>query len=345
MSRFSILKPVLVMVICCITLTFMLHQIPAFARASTGRLSAFHGDVKLIRKGRSLSLELNMQLVAKDRVTVGVGEAQITYDDGSILTIKSHTDITLDQREKKRKIFGIWSKPYLGRLVTIFKGKVLGIVKRRRGLVTEFETPTMVAGVRGTDLTIEVDPETGETKCGVGAGQMELYSKDGWTVFELTEGQAVGVYSDPETGSISVYSYEGEMTVKSGDATIRVEPGDAMMTIVDPNTGAASVMAAKGTIEVTVGSASAVVEEGESIYGDEDPDTGVVTIIATAGEVPVTAEGVTQTLTPDKPSTTVTPGEAPTPPAQPPAEPYGAPEAPPPPPPPPPPSSPLSPFR
>jgi hypothetical protein len=340
MRRFPILKPVLVMVICCITLTFILDQNRAFAQASIGRLSAIQGEVKLTRKGKSLPLKLNMHVVAKDRVKVEVGEAQITYEDGSILTIKSHTDI--DLREKKRKIFGIWSKPYLGRLVTIFKGTVSGIMKKRRNLVTEFETPTLIAGVRGTDLTIEVDPETGETKCGVGVGKMELYSKDGWTVFELTDGQVVGVYSDPETKSTSVYSYKGEMTIKSGDTTIRVEPGDTMTAIVDPNTGGASVTASTGTIEVTVGNASAVVEEGESIYGEEDPDTGVVTFVATVGEVPVTAEGVTQTLTPEKPRTTVTPGEAPTPPAEPPAEPYVPPEAPPPPPPPP---LPVSPFR
>lgn len=344
MRRFSILKPVLVMVICCITLTFILYQTPAFAQASIGRLSVFQGEVKLIRKGKSLPLKLNMPIVPKDRVKVEVGEAQVTYDDGSILTIKSRTDITLDQRKKKRKIFGIWSKTYLSRLVTIFNGKVSGIIKKRRNLVTEFQTPTLIAGVRGTDLTIEVDPETGETKCGVGVGKMELYSKDGWTVFELTEGQVVGVYWDPETRSTSVYSYKGEMTIKSGDTTIRVEPGDTMTAIVDPDTGAASVMASTGTIEVTVGNATAVVEEGESIYADEDPETGVVTVVATVGEVPVTAEGVTQTLTPEKPSTTVTPGEAPTPPAKPPAEPFVPPEVPPPPPPPPPPI-PVSPFR
>jgi quercetin dioxygenase-like cupin family protein len=341
MRGFSIRKPVLVLAICCIGLTFILYQIPALAQASIGKLSAFQGEVKLIRKGKPQPLKLNMQLVAKDRVMVGVGEAQITYDDGSILTIKSRTDITLDQREKKRKIFGIWSKPYLSRIVTIFKGKVSGIMKKRRSLVTEFETPTLIAGVRGTDFTIEVYPETGETKCSVGAGMMELFSKDGWTVFELTEGQVVGVYSDPETGSTSVYSYKGEVTITSGDATIRVEPGDAMTAVVDPNNGAASVTAAAGTIEVTVGNASAEVEEGESIYADEDPDTGVVTVVATAGEVPVTAEGVTQILTPETPQTTVTPGEPPTPPAQP-AEPSVAPEAPPPPPPPP---LPVSPFR
>jgi hypothetical protein len=344
MRRFSILKPVLVMVICCITLTFILYQTPALAQASIGRLSVFKGEVKLVRKGKPVRLKLNMPIVPKDRVTVGAGEARIKYDDGSVLMIKSHTDITLDLRKKKRKIFGIWSKTYLSRLVTIFNGKVSGIMKMRRKLVTEFETPTLIAGVRGTDFTIEVDPKTGETRCGVGVGKMELYSKDGWTVFELTTGQVVAVYWDPETKSTSVSSQKGEIMVKSGDTTARVEPGDTMTAIVDPDTGAASVMASTGTIEVTVGEASAVLEEGESIYGDVDPDTGVATIIATVGEVPVTAEGVTQTLTPEKPSTTVTPGEAPTPPAKPPAEPFVPPEVPPPPPPPPPPI-PVSPFR
>ena len=306
-----------------ISLSLILSNNSGFAQVTIGELSAFEGEVELEREGSLIPLELNMSIVAKDRIRVEEGMAEIEYDDGSILKIGSHTDLTLDQIRKKRKILGIWTKAYLSRLISIFKGKVSGIIKKRKDLVTEFETPTLVAGVRGTTLDIVVDPETGDTDILVDVDVVETFTHDGWTVMTLAGGDSIAVHVDPETGAASVHSYSGTISVRAGDTTSQVEPGDTVTARVDPETGAASVLASEGTIEVTVGEATATLDEGESVSGDVDPETGVAAIVAIEGEVPVTAQGETQTLTPGT-GTTVSPGEVPTAPEPmaPPAEPY-----------------------
>lgn len=314
-----------------ISLSLILSNNSVIAQVTLGKLSAFEGEVELEREGTPIPVELNMPIVAKDRIRVEEGTVEIEYDDGSILKIRPYTDLTLDQIKKKRKILGLWTKTYLSRLISIFAGKVSGIIKKRRDLVTEFETPTIVAGVRGTILDIVVDPETGATDILVDVDVVEIFTRDGWTVMTLAGGDSIGVYVDPDTGAASVHSYTGTISVRAGDTTSRVEPGATMTARVDPETGGASVVASEGTIEVTVGEASATLDEGEAISANVDPETGVATIVATEGDVPVTAQGETQTLTPGT-GTTVSPGEAPTAPAPmaPPAEPYvpPAPEAP-----------------
>ena len=134
----------------------------------------------------------------------------------------------MDQLKKKRKILGLWSKTYLSRLISIFSGRVSGIIKKRRDLVTEFETPTIVAGVRGTTLDIVVDPETGATDILVDVDVVETFTHDGWTVMPLAGGDSIGVRVDPETGTASVHSYPGTISVRAGNTTSRVEPGDTM---------------------------------------------------------------------------------------------------------------------
>jgi quercetin dioxygenase-like cupin family protein len=280
-----------------------------------------------------------MLIVPKDRIKVEEGMAEITYhDDGSTLTIRPHTEITLDQRKKKRKLFGLWSKTYLSRLINVIKGTVSGNIKKSKTLVTEFETPALVAAVRGTTLSFGFNPDTGQAELRTDAGEILAFSPDGWSTFTLSTGESVGVYWDSATGSTSIATLSGEVDVTSGNTTTTVQTGDAISTNVNPDTGAASVTATAGTVEVTVGETTITVETGDAIAANVDPDTGVATVSTTAGEVEVTSGGVTTTVSEGQ-TTTAAPDEPPAEPEE--APPVEAPpaEAPPPPPPPPPPET------
>jgi len=222
-----------VIIICFIFLGFILCENRAFAQVNIGKLSAFRGEVKLERQGSITPLELNMTIVARDKISVEEGMAEIQYDDGSTLTIKPYTDITLDQVKKKRKILGLWGKTYLSRLVSIFKGRVSGIIKKRRDLVTEFETPTLVAAVRGTTLDIEFNEETGTTTISSDVGVVDVFTHDGWTFVTLSDGNSVAIRLDKDedgnvigttitntgTGDVTVRSPEGETTLPEGTGT------------------------------------------------------------------------------------------------------------------------------
>ena len=324
MRPFPLFKAVFIT--CFISLIFILCQKPALAQGAIAKLSAFKGEVELVREGRSIPLNPNMLIVAKDRIKVEEGMAEITYyDDGSTLTIRPHTEITLDQRKKKRKLFGLWSKTYLSRLINIIKGTVSGNIKKSKTLVTEFETPALVAAVRGTTLSFGFNPDTGQAELRTDAGEILAFSPDGWSTFTLSTGESVGVYWDSATGSTSIATLSGEVDVTSGNTTTTVQTGDAISTNVNPDTGAASVTATAGTVEVTVGETTITVETGDAIAANVDPDTGVATVSTTAGEVEVTSGGVTTTVSEGQ-TTTAAPHEPPAEPEE--AEAYEPPEEP-----------------
>ena len=73
-----------------------------------------------------------------------------------------------------------------------------------------------------------VDPETGATDIFVDVDVVETFTHDGWTVMPLAGGDSIGVRVDPETGTASVHSYPGTISVRAGNTTSRVEPGDTM---------------------------------------------------------------------------------------------------------------------
>jgi quercetin dioxygenase-like cupin family protein len=331
MRRLFLFKAVFI--ICFISLIFILCQKPALAQRAIGKLSAFKGEVELVREGRSIPLNPNMLIVPKDRIKVEEGTAEVTFSDESTIRIRPHTDITLDQRKKKRKLFGLWSKTYLSRLINIIKGTVSGNIKKSKTLVTEFETPSLVAAVRGTTLSFGFNPDTGQAELRTDAGEILAFSPDGWSTFTLSTGESVRVYWDSATGSTSIATLSGEVDVTSGNTTTTVQTGDAISTNVNPDTGAASVTATAGTVEVTVGETTITVETGDAIAANVDPDTGVATVSTTAGEVEVTSGGVTITVSEGQ-TTTAAPDEPPAPPVEappaeaPPAEPYVPPEAP-----------------
>jgi len=229
-----------VFVTCFISLSFILCRNPALAQITIGKLSGFKGEVELVREGRSIPLKLNIPIVTKDRLKVEMGTAQITYDDGSILNIRPYTDLTLDQRKMRRKIMGIWSETYLSRLINISRGEISGIIEERKDLVTEFETPTLIAVVRGTTLNIEFDEETGTTTISSDVGVVDVFTHDGWTFVTLTDGNSVAVRLDRDeegnvvgttitntgTGDVTVRSPEGETTLSEGMGT-SVPSGEA----------------------------------------------------------------------------------------------------------------------
>lgn len=228
MRPFSLFKAVLIP--CIISLIFIIGENHTFAQVNIGKLSAFRGEVELEREGSVLPLKLNMTIVVKDRLKTEDGMAKVQCDDGSTLEIRPYTDITLDQVEQKRKILGVWTKPYLCRLVNIVKGRIKGIIKERKDLVTEFETPTVVAGIRGTTLNVEFNEETGITTISSDVGVVDVFTHDGWVFMTLADGNSAAIRLERDdqgnvvgtwivntgTGDITVKTPEGETTLPEG---------------------------------------------------------------------------------------------------------------------------------
>jgi quercetin dioxygenase-like cupin family protein len=323
------------------------------AQETIGKLAKFKGEVELVREGASVPIKPDMPILSGDRIKTEKGLAEVKFKDGSLLKIRPRSNMVLTQTKKKRKFLGVWTKEYLSRTINIKQGEAFAEIKPREDLKTEFESPSVITAVRGTTLTVGVDPATGETTISVDVGVTEAYTVDGWTMMTLETGESVAVHIDPATGAASVHSYSGTIEVRAANTTTTVEAGETVAANVDPETGTASIMGVTGTVEVTVGNTVTTVEEGEVIAGNVDPDTGAANVFAITGTVETTSAGETVTI-PEGQGTTAAPGEAPapptTPPAPPPAPPVAAPPPPPapptpPPPPPPPPVPPASPSE
>lgn len=283
-------------------LTFVVSLIFAFptgqalAQETIGKLVTFNGKVKLERKGETIPLKPNMALFSEDRIETKRGTAKIEFMDGSLIDIETNTDVFLEKTTKKRCIFGVWHKPYLSRTIRVNKGKIEGNIRPQKDLLTEFETPSVIAQVKQTILSIDVDKQ-GRTNMSLNKGEIYAISPDGWSVFTLAPSDSVRVYWDSENKTILVHSYSGTIVVNSGDTLSLVEPGDTMTSTVDPDTAATDIRANAGTIEVIVCSILATLEAGEAVSCDANPAMNRGIIAVTAGEVSVLALGKIRIIT------------------------------------------------
>ena len=139
---------IILLLICFVFLNLYFFKKPASAQVTIGKLSAFKGDVKLVRRGLPISLTLNMPVLSGDKIKTKKGEAEVRFLDGSLVNIGNYSDITLEQVKKKRYILGTWSRPYLARIIKVNKGKIKGNIKARKDLITEFEKPHFSSFIR-----------------------------------------------------------------------------------------------------------------------------------------------------------------------------------------------------
>ena len=281
---------------------FTLFQKSGFAQVNMGSLSSFKGEVELIRAGKPVLLKLKMPILSNDIIRSKDGIAVINFKDDSTIRIRPNSEMTMQETKKKRKIFGLWSKTYLSRLINIIKGTVSGDIRKSETLVTEFETPALVAAVRGTTLTVVQNPD-GTVGVDVTDGTVVGTSTDegGWTTVTLENGDQV-MYKVESDGTANIYSVTGDFNVISGDITSTVNANEQMAAKVNFDTGAASVKAVQGTIDVNVGGATATLNEGQSIDGDVDEDGNAIIQNTGEGDIDVTAGGETVTLKPGEQS-------------------------------------------
>ncbi len=83
--------------------------------------------------------------------------ATIVFSDGTTLKLAHDTSLTVKEVDfSSLMAAGQVDKP-VGRVIQVLAGDVWSHVVPNAGVATEFETPTGVAAVKGTTLTISVD--------------------------------------------------------------------------------------------------------------------------------------------------------------------------------------------
>ncbi|MEX2416324.1 MAG: FecR domain-containing protein [Paenibacillaceae bacterium] len=166
-------------ILLCTTLMFSLvlgTVTPAFAKSTREAIiESVVGEVNVTKAGGSKSYRAfeGMTLNQGDHIQTGVGSKVV-------LRIVDHDDeVTID--EKSSMYISELSENTKGKKskVKMWAGSLWGKVKTLAGADDEFEveTPTAVMGVRGTNLLVGVDPETGESKFYIASGQGQVSKK------------------------------------------------------------------------------------------------------------------------------------------------------------------------
>jgi hypothetical protein len=122
----------------------------ANAWAFIGKVSSFKGEVIVTADGRIERMtQPGVLLNDGDMVQVKNGEAQVTFNDGALLKISPFSQTMIQERQEQS---GVWIFKTLqhARRVTCLVGK-LWFKSGTPGTQNFLQTPTAVAGIRGSD--------------------------------------------------------------------------------------------------------------------------------------------------------------------------------------------------
>jgi hypothetical protein len=143
---------------------------PALAQERVAQLSAASGAVTITRaqggavdEARQVGPRVqNGSVFASDVVATGPGaSASLVFTDGSEVRLKENTRLRAREVDfAAQAAAGKVDKP-IGRIIQVMVGDIWTHVVPNPTVATEFETPSGVAAVKGTTLTISVGASSG----------------------------------------------------------------------------------------------------------------------------------------------------------------------------------------
>lgn len=136
----------------------------AWPQQPAANLSIFTGDCRVWHQGESTEAEIGQPLFVGDSVRTGKdSRAEVSFEDGTSVRISDNARLLVQQADTLRSLKLLW-------------GKLWAKVARLSSAQSRFEvqTPTAVAGVRGTVFRVEVDPDTA-TRVAVEEGEVEVF--------------------------------------------------------------------------------------------------------------------------------------------------------------------------
>ncbi len=260
-------------------------------------VSEYEGDVKveheLIKKTvtRIGNRIRNSAVYEEDSVmTMHDSTADLVFNDNTSLEIDEDTSLTISSREMsgEEKAEGGFIRQVSGkqsgivRNIHVKAGKFLANITPSKSVLTEFETPTGVASVRGTAFTLAY--VAGVTSIDLTQGLIDFADAGQDVSFSVEPGDNIDI-SLSEHGHSSIGVNSGQLDVETETGTLIIESGESTHVDVDDDTGEIHVTADEGTVDFETSTGMAVIEEGEIAGTSVDADTGEVTISSEEGSV------------------------------------------------------------
>jgi hypothetical protein len=153
-----------------------------------GQVTRLAGSAVLVREGSETALAISQQIKVSDSIRTGPeSRAEVTFTDGSILTVGPDSDIAVSffapEASESSAILDLVSG--IARM-TVNKATAWGRF--------EVRTTTAVASVRGTDYLVEALPD--KSSVFVSEGRVAVSSRAGAGTVVLREGQGVDMTAE-----------------------------------------------------------------------------------------------------------------------------------------------------
>ena len=270
-------------------------------------VSEYEGDVKVEHESISKTVKKignrirNSAVYEDDSVmTMHNSSADLVFNDNTSLEIDEDTSLTVCSRHMTadecseggfiKQVSGEQSG--IVRNINIKAGKFFANITPSKSVLTEFETPSGVASVRGTKFAFAYIG--GVTSIDLTQGLIDFASAGNEVNFSIEPGIAVNI-STPESGRASVHVDRGQLEVRVSSGSISVESGETTGVQVDDETGEITVSSEEGAVELETGMGTVSIEEGGSLGATVDADTGEVEVTGVEGEVTITNDDGTTT--------------------------------------------------
>jgi len=260
-------------------------------------VSEYEGDVKVEHESIKKTVTRIGNRIRNSAVyengsvmTMHDSTADLVFNDNTSLEIDEDSSLIISSREMSgeekteggfiRQVSGKQSE--IVRNIHVKAGKFLANITPSKSVLTEFETPTGTASVRGTAFTLAYI--AGVTSIDLTQGLIDFADAGHDVSFSVEPGDNIDI-SLSELGHSSIGVNAGQLDVATETGTLIIESGESTHVDVDADTGEVHVTADEGTVDFETSTGMAIIEEGEMAGTSVDADTGEVTISSEEGSV------------------------------------------------------------
>ncbi|MBC8553118.1 MAG: VWA domain-containing protein [Candidatus Brocadiales bacterium] len=262
----------------------MLKPVTAFGNRI--RNSSVYNKDTVITKSASTA-----DLLFEDNTSLGISE-----ESSILIGTKAVTDRDRAERKFTRKV--AIAQQGIVRNINIKMGKLMANITPSRSVLTEFETPTGVASVRGTEL--DIGHLAGITSISLFEGLLGFTSAGNEVGFDMYPGTSLDIAA-PEAGTVTVSAKEGAVDIETTIGKAIVEKDEKVSVSVDTDKAETSISSENGTVSLVTNAGTVSIDKGEAMDVKVDPETGDMTVAGIEGDVVITTDdGITTAVEPGK---------------------------------------------
>jgi hypothetical protein len=197
--------------------------------------SIYNGDTLLTMPGSDADLVFNdnTHLKVEEDTTLAISTRQITEQD------RAKDGFVRNVSGTRQKVV---------RNINVKVGKLWADITPSKSILTEFESPTGIASVRGTTLIFSF--LRGITGIDLIQGLLDFIDAVNNLTVGFDSGDALNI-SRTEQGGTKVDVGSGEIALKTSEGNITLGDGATLNVEVNPDTGAIKVVASEGDVTIT----------------------------------------------------------------------------------------------